>query len=114
MMRTILALVLALALALATTARADDLWLHNGSLMGVGPDRTVVYLEPRPGVIAAGVTPGTVLFQGDADNVHGTAFGFSYGCPPTRYPRPHRPAATRHHHPRRSRAGSGREDLRRP
>lgn len=79
---TRLLLTTALALVLATSARAEDLWTHNGSLMGVGQDRTVFYVEPRPGLPA---DPGAVLFQGDADNVNGTAFGFSPGCPPTPY-----------------------------
>lgn len=75
--------ILALTLTLATSAHAaEDLWTHNGSLMSVGPDRTVVYLEPRPGLP---VLPGAVLFQGNPDNISGVAFGFVYGCPSTPY-----------------------------
>lgn len=69
----------------------DSIWDHNGSLVTLraeGQGRVIVYLEPKPALIGAGVRPGTVLFRGrrEGDRVQGTAYTFRQGCPPASYP----------------------------
>jgi hypothetical protein len=75
----------------ATTALAgESIWNHNGSIMrwvGVGPERWVSYLDPRLGLRAVGVQPGTLLFRGRriGNWMEGTAYTFSAGCAPAAY-----------------------------
>lgn len=66
------------------------MWTHNGSLVrwvSSGEDRWLYYLEPRPGLAAIGVQPGTLLFQGHriGNILSGTAFVCSENCPPAPY-----------------------------
>lgn len=78
----------------ATTARAQPqqfLFNHNGSLMSWqqdGPNVWVVYVEPRPGVVAVGVRPGSPLFVGQwtPQGLTGLAHVYAAGCPPFPYP----------------------------
>ncbi len=75
----------------ASPARGgESVWTHNGSLVrwvSSGEDRWLYYLEPRPGLAAIGVQPGTLLFQGHriGNTLLGTAFVFSKNCPPAPY-----------------------------
>jgi hypothetical protein len=52
-----------------------------------GEDRWMYYLEPRPGLAAIGVQPGTLLFRRHRSGniLAGTAFVFSENCPPAPY-----------------------------
>lgn len=54
----------------------------NGNL------REFYYLQPRPGMIAEGVTPGTLLFSGvvNGNTYQGTAYLFSARCGARKYP----------------------------
>ena len=68
----------------------ESIWTHNGSTVrwvSSGQDRWLYYFEPRPGLAAIGVQPGTLLFQGKrvGDILSGTAFVFSENCPPASY-----------------------------
>ena len=64
---------------------------HNGSLMEVTPldgNRVEIrYVDPRPGLWAVGVRPGTVLIRGQwiGDRLEATAHVFSAGCGPIPY-----------------------------
>ena len=64
---------LALALALvATTALAQPPLLgHNGSIMQLNdaPNGTftIIYVQPKPSLLAIGVVPGTLLISGQID-----------------------------------------------
>lgn len=65
---------------------SDSCWTHNGSLMrlvATGPARAFYYEKPRASLRAAGVRPGTLLFDGTNDNGYysGTARVFSRHCP---------------------------------
>jgi len=80
-----------LALHVLPAAAGESIWIHNGSIMSwesQGQDRWVRYLEPRPGLAAIGVQPGTLLFQGKkvGNRMFGTAFVFHTNCPPAPYP----------------------------
>jgi hypothetical protein len=60
-------------------------WNHNGSGMAWesrGDQRWAWYYRPRPGIAAAGVTPGTLLFSGTLQNgqLSGQARRFSSTC----------------------------------
>lgn len=73
------------AMLLATQAWADSFWDHNGSLMRLqanGTQRVFTYEEPRPLMRRAGVSPGTVLFDGRnvGDYYVGRARRFSKYC----------------------------------
>jgi hypothetical protein len=75
---------------LAVPAAADSLWHHNGSILrlgGEGAERSFEYLQPRAELREAGVTVGTVLFEGRVNGVtySGTAFRFSQKCGPVGY-----------------------------
>ena len=76
----------------ASPARGgESIWTHNGSTVrwvSSGQDRWLYYLKPRPGLIAIGVEPDTLLFQGHriGNILAGTAYVFSENCPPTPYP----------------------------
>jgi hypothetical protein len=75
----------ALTLASASTAQAQSFWDHNGSLMSLaanGSHRQFYYDKPRPGVVQAGVRPGTLYFDGvtDGHQYSGTAYVFSTKC----------------------------------
>jgi len=70
---------------LAVPATADSLWDHNGSILRLrseGAERFFEYLQPRTELRDAGVTAGTVLFEGKAagESYSGTAFRFSKKC----------------------------------
>jgi hypothetical protein len=63
----------------------ESFWNHNGSIMqwvGLGDERWVLYLEPRPSLWPAGVQPGTLLFRGRriGNWMGGTAHTFSARC----------------------------------
>ncbi len=71
--------------ATASTAKADSYWDHNGSLMRLsarGNQRFFYYQAPRDGMRRAGVSPGTLLFNGVKDGLsyRGTARVFSRHC----------------------------------
>ncbi len=71
-------------------ARADSCWNHNGSVMRLkanGNQRFFYYENPRSGIQAVGVKPGTLLFDGvnSGDYYSGTARVFSKGCAPLEY-----------------------------
>lgn len=64
---------------------------HNRSAMALqveGDLVTITYARPRDGLQQAGVSPGTVLFQGAVVNgrLYGDAFAFKQGCAPAAYP----------------------------
>lgn len=66
-------------------AAGASLWNHNGSLMKLeadGAKRRFVYMRPRAGLRPRGVTPGTLLFDGEksGDWYVGTAYIFSQHC----------------------------------
>lgn len=76
---------LALAAMTATAATAASYWDHNGSLMRLEADgerRVFVYEEPRAVLRRAGVSVGTVLFDGRniGDYYVGRARRFSKYC----------------------------------
>ena len=79
------ATLLAGVAASTASARADSCWVHNGSLMrlqAVGGSRAFVYEDPKPVLRRAGVTRGTLLFEGRrvGDRYEGTARRFSRFC----------------------------------
>jgi hypothetical protein len=86
--------VAALLLVSATAAYAQpQQWLfdHNGSLMSWqqdGPNIWIVYVDPRPGVVAVGVRPGSPLFVGQwtQQGLVGLAHVYAAGCPAFPYP----------------------------
>lgn len=88
-------LILPTFLALSTgapAAFANDIerLMHNGSEMRmqiVGQDISISYHQPRPGLVAVGVTRGTLLFRGTltGSRIQGTAFAFKSGCTPASY-----------------------------
>ncbi|MEM7568095.1 MAG: hypothetical protein AAF321_12770, partial [Pseudomonadota bacterium] len=65
---------------------ALSFWNHNGSDMawesGPGSRRVVWYWRPREGLRGVGVTPGTLLFEGErvGDRMRGTARLFKADC----------------------------------
>lgn len=72
-----------------TTSRAR-FFDHNGSIIRwrtVGNDIDARYHEPRPGLVAVGITQGALLFKGnmDGESIFGTAYAFKKGCPPAAY-----------------------------
>lgn len=78
-------LVLCLGIA-PSVASADSCWWHNGSLMrlaSAGEARAFYYEQPRDVLFAAGVRPGTLLFNGRNQGGYysGVAQVFSSGCP---------------------------------
>ena len=71
-----------LTLISATSAQAESLWDHNGSVVYLeanGASRKFFYKVPRRGLP---VKPGTLLFRGakQGNNYSGTAFVFSNDC----------------------------------
>ena len=82
----------ALAIIYAAPAGAgESIWTHNGSTVrwvSSGQNRWIYYVEPRPGLAAIGVQPGTLLFEGRriGKNLVGTAFVFNANCMPAPYP----------------------------
>lgn len=78
-------LTLMLLAALSGAAHADSLWDHNGSvvrLVSDGTHRTLLYEAPRESLQRAGVTRGTVLFDGERDGrkYRGVAQRFAKNC----------------------------------
>lgn len=76
----------ALIALLPVAARADSCWDHNGSLMrlkAAGSQRAFYYEHPKQAMRSAGVTHGTLLFNGVNVNgrYSGTARVFSKYCP---------------------------------
>lgn len=72
-------------LALEQTRSVPSRWNHNGSLMKLiadGARRQFVYDAPRDGMLAQGVAPGTLLFEGTRSGsaYNGTAYIFSKNC----------------------------------
>ncbi|MEM6615440.1 MAG: hypothetical protein AAF619_02810 [Pseudomonadota bacterium] len=68
------------------TADADSCWNHNGSIMRLqasGNQRWLYYENPRQVLRNAGVTRGTLLFDGQKSGnwYSGTARVFSKHCP---------------------------------
>jgi hypothetical protein len=68
-----------------------SLWNHNGSQMAWesrGQDRWIWYYRPRDGLRSAGVTEGTLLFEGKlkAGVLWGQGRRFSSTCPDNLYP----------------------------
>ncbi len=63
--------------------RYPTLWDYNGSvvyLIAKGSSREFYYKELRPGMLDAGVRPGSLLFRGQATNrqYFGTAFFYRF------------------------------------
>jgi hypothetical protein len=89
LMKLILAsmlLVTPVSLGTVVIAHADSCWDHNGSLMRLtdqGQQRWFYYENPRQALASAGVTRGTLLFDGrnTGDYYAGTARVFSRFCP---------------------------------
>jgi hypothetical protein len=84
--KTLLASMAALATLAPTVAAADSCWWHNGSLMRLsayGEGRAFHYENPREQLAAAGVQPGTMLFNGRNQGGYysGAAQVFSSSCP---------------------------------
>lgn len=72
------------------TVASTRLFDHNGSaIRWVMNDNKIDarYYEPRPGLVAAGIKEGTLLFKGNKDGsrIYGTAYAFKSGCPPAGY-----------------------------
>lgn len=78
---------LGLGLGAVSNAQADSCWNHNGSTMRLtdnGQNRSFYYeTTPHSWQAAAGVYPGTLLFNGrnTGDYYSGTARVFSRFCP---------------------------------
>ena len=73
------------------TLPQPTLWEHNGSILYLvanGSSRKLYYKEPRPGMVEAGVHPGSLLFHGKSvrGKYVGTAFVFSSRCGQYPYP----------------------------
>lgn len=69
----------------ASGVLADSCWYHNGSLMRLqaqGDQRWMYYESPRSGLYSAGVSPGTLLFNGTKSGnwYSGMARVFSSSC----------------------------------
>jgi hypothetical protein len=94
MLRVPTPIALALLLLLPSMqATADSCWNHNGSIMRLvasGDQRWFYYENPRAVLREAGVTSGTLLFNGrkQGNDYVGTARRFSKDCPgtPLEYP----------------------------
>lgn len=72
-------------LPLGANAAERSVWTHNGSLtylVADGTERVFRYLEPRPGMVAAGAVRDAVLFQGriEGNRYVGTATMFHPKC----------------------------------
>jgi SH3-like domain-containing protein len=70
---------------ISTARAASSLWDHNGStvyLVAHGATREFHYNEPRPGMLEAGVRPGSLLFTGESIDGRyvGTAYFFNPNC----------------------------------
>ena len=91
------AFVCAILLLLNTSAHAQPqnpspsspptLWDHNGSvvyLVANGSSREFYYQKPRPGMVAVGARPGSLLFRGQINDgqYSGTAYIFNPRCGP--------------------------------
>jgi hypothetical protein len=68
-----------------TASPEPTTWDHNGSVMYLvenGSSREFHYQKPRPGMLEAGVRPGSLLFRGQVDNGQyaGTAYIFNPHC----------------------------------
>lgn len=76
------------------------LWDHNGSQMAwesKGAQRWIWYFKPRAALLAAGIAPGTLLFDGEMSGgvLSGTARRFSQNCGTLEYAVSDRPEGTR-------------------
>ncbi len=79
-------LALGMMAVTGTAALADSCWMHNGSVMRLqasGDQRWFTYEAPRSGLYAAGVQPGTLLFNGTKSGnwYSGLSRVFSSACP---------------------------------
>ncbi len=77
--------LIATLVGVSSMAMADSFWNHNGSVMRLsadGNDRTLTYEKPSKTMRNAGVTSGTVLFDGqrNGNRYSGTARVFSKYC----------------------------------
>jgi hypothetical protein len=68
-----------------TSVPGRSYWSHNGStvyLVADGASRELYYDKPRPGMLAVGARPGSLLFRGTYANggYSGTAFIFTKHC----------------------------------
>jgi hypothetical protein len=90
--RALLTALTIFAIGGSLDARAgDSIWSHNGSAIrwvSEGESQTAYYLEPREGLLEAGVQDGQLLFEGSlkATELEGRAFVFKRGCPPEAFP----------------------------
>lgn len=83
-------LVALTSLAMPQIARAQSVWMHNGSIMRLeanGNARRFAYLMPRPGMIEAGARPGDVVFEGyrNGQTYQGVAYIYSRACGRSKY-----------------------------
>jgi len=68
----------------------ESIWTHNGSTIrwvSAGQERLMYYLAPRPGLLAIGVAPDTLLFHGRRIGYRlvGTVYVFNANCPAMPY-----------------------------
>ena len=89
--RSVKALCSLVFFGLVTSAAAESLWEHNGSVMQLRADgtrRSFEYVVPRAGLREVGVVAGAVLFEGSqtGDQYSGTAYLFSKACGRIGYP----------------------------
>ncbi|MCJ2136195.1 hypothetical protein MKK69_19425 [Methylobacterium sp. J-026] len=79
-----------IAAAFPATADSLDIYEHNGSVIHwsvLGDAIKATYSTPRPGLAAAGISPGAILFEGTykGGQIVGRAYAFKAGCPPAGY-----------------------------
>ncbi|MBV6486926.1 MAG: hypothetical protein GHHEDOFH_00863 [Pseudorhodoplanes sp.] len=75
----------------SASVKKASYWKHNDSIVYLtadGVNRRFFYENPREGLRAIGVTPGTLLFEGKKEGYaySGTAYIFSRTCGATAYP----------------------------
>ncbi|MBZ9857073.1 hypothetical protein LB566_25095 [Mesorhizobium sp. CA13] len=85
MQRWLVCIIACLLFSNVGEARSDSIWDHNGSrvrLKDTAGKVEILYEDPKPLMEEAGVSPGTLLFNGDRfqDAYHGTARRFSKNC----------------------------------
>lgn len=92
MKSALIAAVLALAIVPAQAQPPGAFVTHNGSLMAVTPIGNgavqIAYADPRPGLQAIGVRPGTVLIRGQWSGpvLNATAVVYAGPCGAIPYP----------------------------
>lgn len=65
-------------------------WTYRGSVVRLyadGNNRRILFDEPRDGLAQNGITPGSVLFEGERSggSYHGRAYVYPAGCRPAAY-----------------------------